>query len=585
MEKYIYCKEYNSQAVKKIRKDFYRMFSVDLGKEKYYQNTDFEKNWEMLIQDVFRKQKRGASEEYIEEFVGLVNALVNSGKRSDIIRTDEDELNIIQELVCKLRKMISCMAGFPEDYYILEPDIYMNAYLSIKYIKDESIPSEITNTELRKGILMLDGHYMISAKGHEYKVPFKELPMNKKFCLEYQKCLLGKDDVQIFGTSLNADEREEEINIQDIQDFCGYKKRIKISFSKDKKCERWSRKHVLKLEQKLQMEDRVLFYKTINSVLPRNMVDLMVMNQKKFNVYDYLYLIDCLCTCDSIKWKNIIGMITVFGCINKNVLAAYKLWEDLELCIDVWIEQIDTINRRLKCLSNALVYMAYHIDGGVEYIEDMCRKEIAEIERFPYMPNDPLAETMKQRCANIWEKEPKNLIVRIKEPPIDYWWIYAIIQWRIIDNLKSDRCKEIANSKYALGRLVYQFAELYRFLDRVYIKDETLEKNKYRKHNKKKAEKIDAEEILNGLGGVQGLMEICNSVILSLPDTVNQDTNTNDFFQMMNHEAEIRKLFCSMLEERSGYILEPEGSEINRITKYMVNVLRWVEDKNKYLKQ
>lgn len=586
MEKYIFCKEYNSQIAEKIRKNFYKMFGIDLKAEKYHQDNSFQDNWEILIQDVFKKQKRGASEGYIRRFAELVSALANSGMGDNIVRTDEDTLKRLQKLVRELQKMISDMLVFPEDYYILEPDIYMNAYLSIKFIEAEIIPDEVSGAVVRKDIVNIDGSGWTSVKGHAYKTPFENLHIKKQFCLKYQNCLLGKDDVQIFGTSLSGNDSEIEIDTQDLQDFCGYKKRIKISFSKDKKCERWSRKHILKLEQQLQMEDRILFYKTIDSILPRNMVDLMIMNQKKFKVYDYIYLVDWLCTCDSIKWKNIIGMITVFSRINQNVLMAYGLWEELELCIDAWIGQIATINRRLKCLSNALVYMIYYKNDGMRYIEDRCRKEIDEIEVFPHIFNELYAETAIQRCSNIWEKQPEKLEIRIKDSLTDYWWIYAILQWRIIDNLKSDRCKELADSEYNLGWLIYRFFELRRFLNGGYVEDKILEKLDTDNRILKKTKKVDFKELIDGLGRIQGLMEICNTVFLLLPKTINKDENTNDFFQMLNNnEVEIRKLFCDAVRARSGYVLEPEGSEINKIMRYMDSVLRWVGDKNKFPKQ
>lgn len=580
MEKYIFCRQYNSEIAEKICKNFRSMFGVRLEAEKYHQDTDFQNNWEMLIQDVFRKQKRGASEDHIRRFAELVNALANSGMGDNIVRTDEDVLRRLQKLVCELRELISDMLIFPEDYYILESDIYMNAYLSIKFIETETIPDGEG-----KNILHMDKPGVLSTKGYDYKVPFKDLHKDKNFCLKYKKCLLGKDGVQIFGTSLGDDDREEEIGLQDVQDFCGYKKRIKISFSKDKKCERWSRKHILKLEQQLQMEDRILFYKTIDSILPRNMVDLMIMNQKKFKAYDYIYLVDWLCTCDSIKWKNIIGMITVFGRINQNALMAYGLWEELELCIDAWIGQIATINRRLKCLSNALIYMVYKNDG-MRYIEDRCRKEIVETEGFPYKFNELYAETAIQHCSDIWEKQPEKLEVRIKDPLTDYWWIYAILQWRIIGNLESDRCKESVASECNLGWLIYRFFELHRFLNGGYVEDKILKKLDTDNRSLKKTKKITFKELIDGLGGMQGLMEICDTIFLLLPETNNKDENTDDFFQMLNdNEAEIRKLFCDVVRAKSGYVLEPEGSEIYRIIKYMDSVLRRVEDKNKFPRQ
>lgn len=416
----------------------------------------------------------------------------------------------------------------------------------------------------------------------------------KDFCLNYQRSFLGRDNIQIFGTGnkkkkicnkaeidkkLEEDELleteipEHVVDIQKIKDFCGYKQRIKVDFHNEWRCNAWNRNKILMAERKLQMEDKILYYKTINGNLPRNMVDLMMISKSQMNAFDYLYLLDWLCTCSSIKWKNIIGIITVFSCIYKDTLENFDLLRRVQLCIDLWISSIKTINRRMKCLSNALVYMAYGNDN-IDYIKNKCQKDIDELEKFPPVYNKIYNGDAKKYCEEVWSSLPNKLVVNKKqiESPTEYWCVYAVFQWRIVDNLKSDRAKKINAAWYSMGELVYCFAGLSNKIENT------------EKFSERILFYIGENNLIKEIGGIKQLIDISSEILASFSELKQEEEREKDFFQMLNNSEEsIRKLFCRKLREKSNKKVDTNSSELKELRKYMRRVIDFVDDKIKFL--
>lgn len=587
MKKYINCKKYDE---KNIKQEFYNIFSVEI--EEYRQGETLKENWESLIRKVFGRQMQGDSENKIESFMWLVSCLANGEMRDDIVRDTDERSKKREEAINELENIVSYMENMPMDYYLIESDVFMNAYLSIKYI--EASKHKLDNLD-RKGIMMIDKDGIVKLKNITFRTPFKDLMEENDFCLNYQRRFLGRDNIQIFATgnkkkkicnkaendeNLEKDELleteipEHVVDIQKIKDFCGYKQRIKVDFHNEWRCNAWNRNKILMAERELQkMEDKILYYKTINGNLPRNMVDLMMISKSQMNAFDYLYLLDWLCTCSSIKWKNIIGIITVFSCIYKDTLKVVGLLRRVQLCIDLWISSIKTINRRMKCLSNALVYMAYGNDN-IDYIKNMCQKDINELKQFSPVCKKIYNDAAEKYCEEIWSSLPEKLVVNKKqiESPTEYWCIYAVFQWRIVDNLRSDRAKKINAAWYSMGELVYCFASLSNKIENT------------EKFNERILFYIGENNLIKEIGGIKQLIDISSEILASFSELKQEEESEKDFFQMLNNSEEsIRKLFCRKLREKSNKKVDTDSSELKELRKYMRRVIDFVDDKINFL--
>ena len=80
------------------------------------------------------------------------------------------------------------------------------------------------------------------------------------------------------------------------------KYRIELDLSRDKRYDRWSRDVILKLENErgFLLEDQLLFCKTVNGVLSRNILDAMIYAGSTYPIEDCLYLIKRLASCRSL---------------------------------------------------------------------------------------------------------------------------------------------------------------------------------------------------------------------------------------------------------------------------------------------
>lgn len=370
MEKFIF-----ESRDENIKADFKSLFGVDLDDEKYKNYENIESRWNAVLSDVYGDRKGYSGNQYYCKFLEILMR-VCVGRGSSVIRSAEETSALIKEDENRLSELIDELIGVIEGYTVYEPDVWMNAFLSIQYYEWENvIKASLEDTYISKGaVLVSDG--IVTNKSREFKVPFYKFSMREQRMFKgYEESLLAKN-IEIFNTEYTRhpindkikkreEESKKEEDASDLLGFKGYRKRIALTFYTGKRYERWSRKKVLELENapSFSLSDRILFYKTINGVLCRNMIDTMVFHRGDYDIEDYLYLAECLCSCMSLSWQNLIGCLFIIVSRWSERLEehvddkAETLYSKIMYLFEVWISSINRINFRLECLSKGMVYL------------------------------------------------------------------------------------------------------------------------------------------------------------------------------------------------------------------------------------
>ncbi len=442
MKHYIFVTEVGNEQLETIRRDFKSIFHVDLDDKKYGIYESIEEKWAAIVNDTFLKWTRKDKKFYVQKFLELLS-LCLYGEQSDIVRPSAVEEMRRKKAKDELKEYTKKMPLLLNDYGIYEPDIWINAYLSIQYIKARTNQSNIDN--IVDTAVPIQPPYHVRAKGNMYIIPFEEY--QEGFCEQYVKKIGGKDQVQILG----ADVKEKEYSTCcDKVDFFGYDKRMELKLDRDMKYTRWTQKKVYSLEKskEFKTEDKAMFHKTINGVLVRNMVDTMISTGHTYNVEDYLFLVDKLCMCKSLNWQNLIGCLYIQVSCFMRELAALDLWGDIFIMFYSWIYNEKVINRCLELLTGGLIYVAYKQNkafDNIDEVEKKCKEELAKIEENPI----PFCEETKKLIHDRWETQEKELRVtkRVEENHTQYYWIYAIMQRHVIDGLTPKKCDELRENE------------------------------------------------------------------------------------------------------------------------------------------
>lgn len=438
MKHYVFVTESDNDQLRKIYDDFKSIYNVNLDDKKYNSCDSIKKKWEMIIGDTFLKYGGKPKEIYVQKFMHLLYRALY-GEQTCIIRASDIEVKRRQEVIQEFRVYIKDMQTLLDDYSIYEPDVWMNVFLSIQYIKAINSPSI---KGIIKGVVWPEYERHVKAKGVLYIIPFEDYQHG--FCEEYLKKIAGKDQIQILGAFIDP-RGKKYIDTKD-DEYCRIKKRIELNLGSDMKYTRWSQKKVYSLEKskKFKTEDKAMFHKTINGVLVRNLVDTMISTEKMYDVEDYLYLLDKLCMFKSLNWQNLIGCLYIEVFNFKRELMALDLWADIEVMFEAWFMNLEAINRRLELLVQGLFYIIYKQDSfwrNVTEVEEKCKDALGKIEKNPISFSDREQEIISKEWA---AQETKLQVLKgVEINHRQYYWIYAIMQRYVINGLTPSDCDEL----------------------------------------------------------------------------------------------------------------------------------------------
>lgn len=444
MKHYLLITGIEKEELKRIRDDFKVVYGVDLDNKKYDEYDTIENKWDAIVQDLFLNRTGQNKEAYVKKLVELMESVLYI-EPDRIIRSYDIEIKERQNNILKLEKYMYEMQMVIDDYEIYEPDIWMNLYLSIQYMR---ACMDRVNDEESVGVND-ENKYEMESKGHKYIIPFSSY--QEGFCESFTKKILGKDDVQILGADINSKEKEyvdkEEYDIK----FTGYRKRAeKLELGCDKKYTRWSQKKIDSLMKypKFKTEDVAMFHKIINGSFVCHLVDTMISTERCYDVEDYIYLLDKLCMCKSINWQNLIGCLFIKISSLKQEFIVLDLWAEICVMFESWMINLEVINRRLELLVGGLVYLIYRQDSTFSYIdwvEEKCIAALEEIEKNPI----PFSDQIKDIIESQWKEQKDELRVykKVEQNHQQYDWVYAIMQRCVIDSLTPHKCDELRNKE------------------------------------------------------------------------------------------------------------------------------------------
>lgn len=425
------------------KKDFQELFGIDLDNPKYEFFTDIEQKWEAVIADIYKSNDRYGINECYLQFRGAIFQLFENCY-SRIVRTYEDDHKRQNEAEKHFRSLVQRLTMEVEKYPIYEPDIWINALVSMEYYdlyqQRESIKKV---TKDSKGICVPDEYGNVLHKKQEFMVPFGILE-------EWQFAFLGKygqkmmgQNILTFATEYRDGESEVIKDGDTVSNFSGYEKRVEFKFIKDKRYERWSEKKISYIEEELSssLKDQILFQKTVNGLLCHNMVNNMIELGGDYQVEDFCYLIKCVASCKSLSWQNLIGCL--FVCIShwKTELGVRGVLDPAYSLIFTWINNIDRINNYTTCLSNGLVYLLQKYDKEKikPTLQKRAKKSLDVIKNLMCLPDVKMENGRKKFLNNVWRKQPVTLrmTMEVANRHTEFWWIYAMLQRYIIESTKS----------------------------------------------------------------------------------------------------------------------------------------------------
>ncbi len=410
-----------------VCQNFKNEFGVDLKDEKYA-HGNLEIIWEKLIQDCNINKHKDKWFEYLHLLEGKIYALFDPDSARlqidgrSIYGTKEREDKIRREKIEEVRRLLQECVALVDDYWFYESDIWMNARLTLSYLtgRKEKHIGGYANTV--GGTVMDDKHI-------SYMLPFED-DEEGTFCANFLKQTLGKKGC-LFWTEFSEGEsiEMEGANGEDSLGETVLHQAV-ISLKMDKSYGSFSYHKIQRLEEKLDMEDKVLFHKTVNGVLLRNMVNMMLESKDRnviFEAEDYIDLIDRLCGCKSLVWQNIIACFYIFCQRYKKELEVLDLYTDAEILLGFWLDNIGKINYDLRILTEGFVYLYRRNTYDEEEFKSRCRMHLGQLER-----------EASEEAKKYWTEQNDRLKVSVAviKDHTDYCWIYAILQRRVIDTIK-----------------------------------------------------------------------------------------------------------------------------------------------------
>lgn len=406
-----------------VCKNFKSEFGINLKDEKYMHGS-MEVIWESLIQDCNMNRHKDKWFEYLllleEKIYVLLDPdgarfqtdgnIVCAAKKDRIRR---DNIEAVKEFLRECEALV-------DDYWFYEADVWLNARLTLNYLNGGRDKDTRGYANAAEGTVMDD-------KGNSHMLPF-EYDEEGSFCVDFLKHALGKKGCLFWtelgeGESIEVEESDEEDPLEE-----SVLHRAAISLKMNKVYKSFAYNNIQKLEEKLDIEDKVLFHKTVNGVLLRNMVNMMLESKDViFEAEDYIDLIDRLCGCKSLVWQNIIACFYVFFQRYKKELIVLELYMDAKILLGFWLDNIEKINYDLRILTEGFLYLYRRNIYDEENFKSRCRMHLRDLER----------ETSKQ-TKKYWigQKDSLKVSTAVIGNHTDYCWIYAILQRRVIDTIK-----------------------------------------------------------------------------------------------------------------------------------------------------
>lgn len=457
MRHYVFVTEINDKKLEAIYREFKSAYKVDLDNKKYSTYGCIEEKWNAIMSDTFLRCSGNNKEMYVSQFLKLLFSALY-GEQSDIIRPYSIEVKRRQDAIHEFKGYIMEMQTLLSDYSMYEPDVWMNAYLSIQYMK--AISDLPDGENIVKSAIAVDHPYHAEAKGIAYIIPFEDY--QEGFCEKFVKKIAGKDQIQILGAYIYPHDKEYHSNYSK-EGFYGYINRVELNLD-NIKYTRWKQKKVYSLEKskEFETEDKVMFHKTINGVLVRNLVDTMISTERVYDVEDYLYLLDKLCMSKSLNWQNLIGCLYIEVSCYKRELMALDLWADIEIMFEAWFMNLEAINRHLELLVEGLIYVIYKQDrffDNVVGVEERCKDALEKIEKNPITFSEKIEKLIQSEW--ITQKETLRVSKSVEINHRQYYWIYAIMQRYVIDSLTPYKCDELREKERDWNDIVSSIASYY----------------------------------------------------------------------------------------------------------------------------
>ena len=436
-------KNISEKEERKIHAEFLNEFGVDLSSKKYT-NGNFENNWNLILQDCTIGSLRGSFPELIHLFKKKLFDAINinelrSCSDSYIVRTKEKEMELQEQKISVLEDLIGEYTALIDDYYMYEADVWLNAWFVIqsekaeceRLRKDRGSTSRSMNSykPITWAVDTATG-YVHDKSGREYRLPFED-DADGFFFGEYLKYVLSNTGA-LFWTELNEDEKNNirRVSGEKILNFKGYAYRTDILLLRDKDYSRFGYRHIEKIEKSadFKIEDIILFHKTINGVLLRNMINTMVDCKVVFEAEDYLFLIDELCGCKSFVWQNLIGCLFILFRAYQEKMSVYEIDENMYMMLCEWLSEINNINYKLRVLTEGFLYLYHGSITEERIIEEKCKEHLKKLglEKSRDVVEDGERESDKLRITS-----------EIKMNHRSYKWIYAILQREVINKTKS----------------------------------------------------------------------------------------------------------------------------------------------------
>lgn len=414
MDRFVVIKDINKKTMDGIHNEFMKELNIDLDK---VSGKSLSEQWEWVLDKCSGEETIRSMEDIICSIDSLTAEALDRpvllSNNNSVIRSHtvtEIELQNIKDKISKLQHQIY-------NVYFMDDDVWLNAYFTITFIESQNDDS-FYKFDLENGKLFIN-------EKKEYKFPFERYP-DSGFCSAYLNTFLSLKG-SIFGSEMGP---KESIKFE--KDG-----KAKLLMLKDKDYNRWSWQNILKVEKRedYKIEDRVLFNKTVDGILARTILKLILEYNITCEVEDILDFVKTMCGCDSLSWQIIMSFLFVYMMSIQGELLGGRIFEDLYALLTAWTTFIGDINNRLSLLSKGLIYLSYK--NGMGY----------DLKTFEKKCQDGLT---RMEDATEFSEADINLIginqqLRVTNDHKSFQWIYAIMQRSIIEWLRKDKPSALYN--------------------------------------------------------------------------------------------------------------------------------------------
>lgn len=409
-----------------ICEEFQKEFGIRLNSERYTKGK-LEDQWDCLIQDCTISEHKDKLSRCLTLFEGSLFDVIYPDRSKLFTRDPESEEERRRKKEEDFRNLINEYKLLLDNYWFYKGDIWLNVWLVLKYFNRSGENDSLENS--RAGANM-EGGNVLNDKREEIMLPFEDVE-DRTFCSGYLYKAVGKKGC-LFWTDL---EKDEKIDVQKdgIENSDRLFGRAEIKLKNRKVYNSFSYKKIREFEDEegINIEDKVLYHKTVNGISLRNVVNKMFGTENIFEIEDYIDLIDQLCGCKSLEWQSLIGCVYVLSEKYKKELVSAGFYGDVMTMLITWLCNIDKINYNLRILTEGFLYLYKKNDhkeaSFKSYFEERCREYLSDLEL-----------EVSDEAGAYWSRQPDKL--NFSESILknhDYCWIYAILQRRAIDTIKN----------------------------------------------------------------------------------------------------------------------------------------------------